>query len=319
MVGVFELFKIGIGPSSSHTVGPMLAALSFARSLEAGGHLASTAGRHRHAARLARLDRQGARYRSGRNPRARRRSARHDRHRPGRGHLGGGEPRSSPDPSRAERSRLRPRPRHRLRYDRDPPAAPQYAALRGTGGGRNGAARRELVLGRRRLRAARGRTRDGLRRRSGGPLRVSQWGRPPGHGSGQRADHRRDRHGQRMRDPSGRRGGGLCRPGGRGHDVLHRPGPLDRGRTPGGARREAPRQGHSRKARGRRNPQRPFQPRDHGSCEPLRHGGERGECCRWPGRHGPDQRGGRRHPGGAALLPRPLRPAPRGMASAASS
>ena len=30
MVGVFELFKIGIGPSSSHTVGPMKAALSFA-------------------------------------------------------------------------------------------------------------------------------------------------------------------------------------------------------------------------------------------------------------------------------------------------
>lgn len=27
MVGVFELFKIGIGPSSSHTVGPMKAAL----------------------------------------------------------------------------------------------------------------------------------------------------------------------------------------------------------------------------------------------------------------------------------------------------
>ncbi len=43
MVGVFELFKIGIGPSSSHTVGPMLAALSFGRSLESGGHLAAVA------------------------------------------------------------------------------------------------------------------------------------------------------------------------------------------------------------------------------------------------------------------------------------
>ena len=37
MVGVFELFKIGIGPSSSHTVGPMKAALAFIQSLEAEG------------------------------------------------------------------------------------------------------------------------------------------------------------------------------------------------------------------------------------------------------------------------------------------
>jgi L-serine dehydratase len=34
---VFELFKIGIGPSSSHTVGPMRAARSFAMALEASG------------------------------------------------------------------------------------------------------------------------------------------------------------------------------------------------------------------------------------------------------------------------------------------
>ena len=33
MVSVFELFKIGIGPSSSHTVGPMLAAAGFAEAL----------------------------------------------------------------------------------------------------------------------------------------------------------------------------------------------------------------------------------------------------------------------------------------------
>ncbi len=37
---LFELFKIGIGPSSSHTVGPMRAAREFALALEAGGHLA---------------------------------------------------------------------------------------------------------------------------------------------------------------------------------------------------------------------------------------------------------------------------------------
>src|ERR1700758_3663241 len=35
--GVCDLFKIGIGPSSSHTVGPMRAAAAFVRSLR-GGH-----------------------------------------------------------------------------------------------------------------------------------------------------------------------------------------------------------------------------------------------------------------------------------------
>ena len=40
---LFELFKIGIGPSSSHTVGPMRAALRFAGSLEGAGLLGNTA------------------------------------------------------------------------------------------------------------------------------------------------------------------------------------------------------------------------------------------------------------------------------------
>jgi L-serine dehydratase len=40
---LFELFKIGIGPSSSHTVGPMRAALRFVRELEAKRLLADTA------------------------------------------------------------------------------------------------------------------------------------------------------------------------------------------------------------------------------------------------------------------------------------
>ena len=40
---LFELFKIGIGPSSSHTVGPMRAALRFARSLESSGLMPRTA------------------------------------------------------------------------------------------------------------------------------------------------------------------------------------------------------------------------------------------------------------------------------------
>jgi len=40
---LFELFKIGIGPSSSHTVGPMRAALRFTRELTAKGLLEKTA------------------------------------------------------------------------------------------------------------------------------------------------------------------------------------------------------------------------------------------------------------------------------------
>jgi L-serine dehydratase len=42
-VSVFDLFKIGIGPSSSHTVGPMRAARMFALRLAADGVLARTA------------------------------------------------------------------------------------------------------------------------------------------------------------------------------------------------------------------------------------------------------------------------------------
>ncbi len=43
-ISVFDLFSIGIGPSSSHTVGPMRAARMFAESLEASGRVADVAG-----------------------------------------------------------------------------------------------------------------------------------------------------------------------------------------------------------------------------------------------------------------------------------
>src|SRR3954447_17909848 len=39
---IFDIFKIGIGPSSSHTVGPMRAAGRFVRSLQAAGLLGQT-------------------------------------------------------------------------------------------------------------------------------------------------------------------------------------------------------------------------------------------------------------------------------------
>ena len=42
-ISVFDLFRIGIGPSSSHTVGPMRAARLFALALEQGQLLHTTA------------------------------------------------------------------------------------------------------------------------------------------------------------------------------------------------------------------------------------------------------------------------------------
>ena len=43
-VSVFDLFKIGIGPSSSHTVGPMRAAALFLHKLDADGMLDAVTG-----------------------------------------------------------------------------------------------------------------------------------------------------------------------------------------------------------------------------------------------------------------------------------
>lgn len=46
MISAFDLFTVGIGPSSSHTVGPMRAARTFAAGLKADGLLAGTARVH---------------------------------------------------------------------------------------------------------------------------------------------------------------------------------------------------------------------------------------------------------------------------------
>ena len=43
-ISVFDLFKIGIGPSSSHTVGPMRAAFAFATRLQESGRLTDVSG-----------------------------------------------------------------------------------------------------------------------------------------------------------------------------------------------------------------------------------------------------------------------------------
>ncbi|CAB0150361.1 L-serine dehydratase 1 [Pseudidiomarina piscicola] len=39
MISVFDIYKVGIGPSSSHTVGPMRAALEFLKAADQAGHL----------------------------------------------------------------------------------------------------------------------------------------------------------------------------------------------------------------------------------------------------------------------------------------
>ena len=43
-ISVFDLFKIGIGPSSSHTVGPMKAAYDFVEALRSQDLLERVAG-----------------------------------------------------------------------------------------------------------------------------------------------------------------------------------------------------------------------------------------------------------------------------------
>ncbi len=44
MISVFDIYKIGIGPSSSHTVGPMKAAYEFLHAAKEAGHLTKADG-----------------------------------------------------------------------------------------------------------------------------------------------------------------------------------------------------------------------------------------------------------------------------------
>ena len=78
-ISAFDLFSVGIGPSSSHTVGPMRAAHTFAEGLR--GRRPARAGRSRagRAVRLARCHRPRARLGQGRRARARGRGAGDDR------------------------------------------------------------------------------------------------------------------------------------------------------------------------------------------------------------------------------------------------
>ena len=76
-LSVFDIFKIGIGPSSSHTMGPMNAARSFVELLAARGLLAAHRAGLGAALRLARAHRPGSLHGSRDAPRPRGREPRH--------------------------------------------------------------------------------------------------------------------------------------------------------------------------------------------------------------------------------------------------
>ena len=157
-VSVFDLFKIGIGPSSSHTVGPMRAAFMFASSLDAGRPARRVVGRVQgRAVRLARRDRPRPRQRQGRRARPVRRAARVRR--PG-GRRAARRARPELGHAAAARPRARAVRRGRGRHPAPAQAAGvplQRHALRRPGRGRRRAVRTDVLLGRRRLRARRGR------------------------------------------------------------------------------------------------------------------------------------------------------------------
>ena len=63
VTSVFDLFKIGVGPSSSHTMGPMTAACRFVETLSRKSAARRDGPRPGRPLRLARTDRQGPRHR----------------------------------------------------------------------------------------------------------------------------------------------------------------------------------------------------------------------------------------------------------------
>ena len=156
-LSVFDLFKIGIGPSSSHTVGPMRAARQFALRLR-DARIARARGAHqRDAVRLARRHRQGPRQRQGHpagplGPRARHRRRRC--HRRALSNASAARTQLSAA-GRTHASPFNERARSHLQSQGHAAAAFQRHALRGLRRRRRGARDRHLLLGGRRLRGQR--------------------------------------------------------------------------------------------------------------------------------------------------------------------
>ena len=243
-LSTFDLFKIGIGPSSSHTVGPMRAAERFLRELETLRPAGARGPGRDPALRLAGADRQGPRHRQGDHPGPVRRAA------------GPGRPRRR---RRDRRRGARERPAAAARAtsgavrrgagpavpparESDPP--PQRHPLSRLRRGGCRAAAGILLLGRRRLRAQRagGRCRPGgcVERRPAVPVRL---------GRGAAGLVPRPRPPDRRADPGERESPGATRP--RSAPACSRSGPRWRARSSAAAGRRARCPAGSRCAGGR--------------------------------------------------------------------
>ena len=143
--GLFDLFRIGIGPSSSHTVGPMVAASRFLAELPSG--FAPTL-LHVTLYRLSGAHRPRPRHRSGSDAGSARRAPRHDRPRPRPPLWSDTLCRIPPALVALRHGRLRSGARYRLPA-RTPAAPPERAALHRDRPGRRLQPR--LLLNRRRL------------------------------------------------------------------------------------------------------------------------------------------------------------------------
>ena len=199
-LSVFDIFKVGIGPSSSHTMGPMAASGAFLELLAEidSGNVPPVRGfapDPGHPPRLARVHRQGPCDGPGGHARPPRPPGRRPRCRAGRERPRRPQPSKAPSITARARSRPRVRPggRPRLRPRPAPSGAPQRSPLRGGRAGRGFVPRPGLLLDRGRLRHDRGGAcqteRCGGRRHGGRAVPV-----PLRHGRGNAQDGECERH-----------------------------------------------------------------------------------------------------------------------------
>ena len=307
MISVFELFKIGVGPSSSHTVGPMKAAGAFV------GGLVETAAIDRVAsvdvALLGSLAFTG------------------------RGHatdkaviLGlSGETPDTVDLDAAEALVMAVRETKALNlagrraiafdaeraicFDTVTPAPRHPNTMRFVARDEQGRALADetwLSVGGGFI------IRDGVEKdastpRAAASVSLSLRGRASGARARSQAFDRRTHARQRGGASAPRRGRHPRRAHPRRDVRLRRPGPRAFRPAAGRPQGHAPRQGDPRSSDRGVEAQLSPGARDHGFRQRLRHGGQRGERGRRARRHRADQWRGRGHSGGAALLPRPLR------------
>ena len=226
MISVFELFKIGIGPSSSHTVGPMKAAAAFAEGLARRGDLARVA--------AVEVTLYGSLAFTGRG------------HATDKAMILGlsGEAPATVDPDAVEaivarvttdkmlalagRRRISFDPAADIRFDfiSGAEAPSQHAAILRARRARRGAARRDMVFGRRRLHHSRRRGGGKGWRRGRVSLSVPLLGRSAGPRARKRAVDRTADARQRGGVAAARRSRRACRSRHRGHARLRRPRPV---------------------------------------------------------------------------------------------